>query len=670
VRERLDTLLAFAFSPPSAGRWRQAQAVFLACAFLGGGAFWWSFFSCDEPEPFFHALDWRVEQQYYHVIQEAWQTHHTPYHVSDPVQPLRPTQRFMAVPESLYWLAPQAPLLNFLTLKQFVIANVLLHFAIGFWGCLLLRRRFNLAPAAFLILVLLFNLNGHIIAHVAAGHHWNGYFYLTFFVAFVLDALDQRKPVFETAAKLALVNLFILLQGTIHIYALCMLFLGLMFVFSARARWTALLAGVVTGVLSVFRLAPAALSLGKLSATEFEPGYGSVRSILDRLDSSALLKTATFPWEYDFYIGLVGVSFLLIFAVWLAFSKRPELASTTFRGLHLPLLVILLFSLGDFYQQFLHYLPGAVPNTERVPSRFLILPLVFLLAVACIRFQRLHQHFIRIRWLGCGLLVALAGLLLQLRYHWALWRLNSIEHRYTSLSNHLPIPHIIQLDDPGYLRAVHLTLALSALALLILLGTLLWRRLRRPVSEWRDVQPPAPDVSQADRRHTVRWAVAIGGLWLAISLGAETYRLLSPAGLWVTYYENSRLHFPAWRGVERDLVRNFQDDPPVPWIIPRGFSERWTGWLMVPRDDDYIFHTQSSDGIRLYLDDRCVLDNWRKQDFPASGKAVQLHLTAGAHSLKVEHYTTTRAGALRVRWCGGGIPENTNLGAPYLRKRL
>jgi hypothetical protein len=28
------------------------------------------------------------------------------------------------------------------------------------------------------------------------------------------------------------------------------------------------------------------------------------------------------------------------------------------------------------------------------------------------------------------------------------------------------------------------------------------------------------------------------------------------------------------------------------------------------------------------------------------------------------------SGALRVRWRGGGIPENTTLAVPYLRKRL
>lgn len=669
----IDKLLAFSFGPPSVSRFKRAQAAFIALVFLFGGGFWWFFFKCNEPEPFFHAIDWRVEQQYYHVIQQAWQTHQAPYHVSEPVQPLRPTQRFMAVPEALYWLAPQAPLLAFLTLKQFVITNVLLHFAIGFWGCLMLRRRLDLSPAAFLVLVLLFNLNGHIIAHVAAGHKWNGYFFLTMFAAFVLDALECRTPVFETAIKLALVNFFILLQGTIHIYALCMIFLGLLFLCSNRARWAALLAGIFTGLLSIFRLAPAAMTLGKLSATEFENGYGSVRSVLGRLDSSALLKTASFPWEYDLYIGLFGVAFVLIFGVWLAFSKRPELAAGRFRGLHLPLLLLLILSLGDLYHQLITHLPAAFPNTERVPSRFMILPLVFLTVVACARFQRLHQRFIQIRWFGLGMLCVIFAMLIQLRYHWALWRMSSIERSYASLAPNLPIPNIINLTDPVYERAVLVTMLFSGLVLITLVTILLWRAWRRQANT-AEAQPfwpvvPPVEVALADRQRTVRWAIAVGGLILAIMVGREVHRWIMPEGLWVTYYEDTQMKIPAWRGVERDLVRDFQDDPPVPWILPRGFSTRWTGYLQVPRDDNYVFYSQSSDGIRFYLDEHCVLDNWRRQEFIASGIATNIHLTAGLHPLKVEHYAHGTTGALRVRWCGGGIPENTLLAAPYLRKR-
>jgi hypothetical protein len=162
--------------------------------------------------------------------------------------------------------------------------------------------------------------------------------------------------------------------------------------------------------------------------------------------------------------------------------------------------------------------------------------------------------------------------------------------------------------------------------------------------------------------------LAVGGLILSFTIAGEVHRWAVPTGLWVTYFEDPNLQIPAWRGVERDLVRDFQDDPPVPWILPGGFSSRWTGYLAVPRDDDYIFYCQSSDGIRFYLDDQCLIENWRRQEFITSGKAIKIHLTQGLHPLKVEHFSHNYRGGLRVRWCGGGIPENSLLAAPYLRK--
>ena len=331
-------------------------------------------------------------------------------------------------------------------------------------------------------------------------------------------------------------------------------------------------------------------------------------------------------------------------------------------------------SLGDFYQQLIEHLPAAVPNTERVPSRFMIVPLVFLIVIACARFQRLHQRFTHIRWLGLGMLAAVAALLVQLRQHWALWRMSSIERNYATLAPHrLAMPNIIKMDDPAYLHAVHLTLAFSALVLVALVGAVLWRRWRRGagalVAQEFFAAPLPAAVTLGDRKRTVRWALAVGGLLVLVAVGGEVYRWATPEGLWVTYFKDKHLNLPAWRGVERDLVRDFQEDPPVPWIIPGGFSSRWTGYLVVPRDDEYIFYAQSSDGVRLYLDGQRVLDKWREQVFLTSGTATNLFLKAGLHPLMLEHFSHDSTGAVRVRWCGGGIPENTLLAAPYLRKR-
>lgn len=469
IRHGVDAALAFAWAPPAEHRFRRAQVVFLALLFLLGATAWMRFFACSKPEAFFQAIDWDVEEEYDQVIQETYCRWHIPYHVSEPIQPIQPTQRFLAIPESLYVFAPQAPLLALLTVKQFVIVNALLHYIVGFWGCLLLRKRFGLSPLVFGILVLLFNFNGHIVAHLAAGHRWNGYFYLPFFVAFVLDALKGVAPVFETATKIALVTLFILLQGSLHPYAHCMLLLGLVCLCNSRARATLLLAGALSLLLCVFRLLPAALTLRKLEPNMFVAGYSSLMAFLRSVVSVQLYPNVAFPWEYDLYLSGVGLAFLLVFGVGLRFSRRPEFAATRFHGLGLPLLVLAALSFRDYFLQLIIHLPAWVPNTERVSSRFMLLPLIFLLAIACVRLQTAYRALLTRRWLGAGAILGILVLAGLLWSHLWRWRMSFIEYEFESCADGLVNPHIITLSDQAYRHLVQGSLAFSILVLVILI---------------------------------------------------------------------------------------------------------------------------------------------------------------------------------------------------------
>ena len=670
-RSGFARIIEFAFGPAAANRFPRAQRLFLSGMLLLGGGLWLAFFSTSVPERFFHAIDWGIEWQYYEVIQEAYQTHQIPYHVSEPIQPIQPTQRFLAIPESLYPLAPQAPLLALMTVKHFAIVNVLLHFLAGFWGCLLLRKRFDLSPFVFAVLFLLFNFNGHILAHVAAGHKWNGYFYLPLLAAFVFDAAQRSAPVFETAVKIAVVNLFILLQGTLHPYAMSLIFLGLLCLCHREARWTALLGIALTALLSLFRLLPAAMTTRRLRPEDFADGYRSLSAFVQSIISVHLYPRAAFPWEYDLYVSVVGLAFVLVCGVGLRYSRRPELATARFQGFGLPLLILTIFAFRDYWLQVIYWLPDLVhladkiPNTERIPSRFMVIPLVFLLVIACARLQKLHAFFTQRLWraaaAGLGLL-ALAG---SLGRHWRHWRIDAIEHDFRSLADNIPDPHIIRLADPGYLRMVHSSFVFSLSVLVALLAVWAWRARRR-----RGQAAPAAAVAPpAGGRRALPVGAIVAGLLVLALVANEGRRRLSSEGLWVTYYRGTQLHHARWRGVETNICRTFFEDPPVWWLGRKGFSSRWTGVLEVPQETDYIFQCQSSDGVRFYLDGLCVIDSWRDQTWAESARGTKLHLTQGPHPLMLEHYSRqSDDGGVRVRWCGGGIPPDTVLGAPYLRK--
>ncbi len=52
------------------------------------------------------------------------------------------------------------------------------------------------------------------------------------------------------------------------------------------------------------------------------------------------------------------------------------------------------------------------------------------------------------------------------------------------------------------------------------------------------------------------------------------------------------------------------NDSPDPSINVDGFTVRWTGMIEVPASATYTFHTQTDDGIRLYVNGQLIINNW------------------------------------------------------------
>jgi hypothetical protein len=151
-----------------------------------------------------------------------------------------------------------------------------------------------------------------------------------------------------------------------------------------------------------------------------------------------------------------------------------------------------------------------------------------------------------------------------------------------------------------------------------------------------------------------------------LTAAAHTFR--------VEYYENAgtarisfwweRLgDFPQWRGEYfpnpnlsgiATLVRNDGDinfnwgrGAPASGLPADDFSVRWTRYL--PFDEDlYRFHVAMDDGVRLYVDDARVINDWR--DGGRREVTGDYRLSAGYHSLRVEYYERVGDASIRVWW--------------------
>lgn len=120
-------------------------------------------------------------------------------------------------------------------------------------------------------------------------------------------------------------------------------------------------------------------------------------------------------------------------------------------------------------------------------------------------------------------------------------------------------------------------------------------------------------------------------------------------GLAATYYINSwDLTGTTYSRV--DSTVNFSNNFDVPGYNAENFSVRWTGQVRPPVTGSYTFSTISDDGIRLWINDVMVIDNWTLHGSTVD-TASPVTLTGGTlYSVKMEFYERGGAEVAVLRW--------------------
>ncbi|HSC29385.1 MAG TPA: glycoside hydrolase family 3 N-terminal domain-containing protein [Vicinamibacterales bacterium] len=124
-------------------------------------------------------------------------------------------------------------------------------------------------------------------------------------------------------------------------------------------------------------------------------------------------------------------------------------------------------------------------------------------------------------------------------------------------------------------------------------------------------------------------------------------------GLTGEYFDNIRLTGPP-RIVRTDPRIDFRwtlNSPgrgiPFDW-----YSARWTGSIAVPPEGVRRIGIEGDDGYRLYLDDRLVIDNWKKQSYGT--RLVEVSLEPGStHELRLEFFESRGNARMKLVWDAG-----------------
>lgn len=137
----------------------------------------------------------------------------------------------------------------------------------------------------------------------------------------------------------------------------------------------------------------------------------------------------------------------------------------------------------------------------------------------------------------------------------------------------------------------------------------------------------------------------------AVYAQEEQPRPRSTDAFWqAAYWDNHTLSGePALRRTDTALDFDWGQGSPAVGLPQDNFSARWTRYIEVPAPGGlYRFTATSDDGIRVWVDDALLIDQWH--DHPAQTFAADTSLSPGHHLLKVEYYEKGGFAVARLGW--------------------
>jgi GH43 family beta-xylosidase len=124
-------------------------------------------------------------------------------------------------------------------------------------------------------------------------------------------------------------------------------------------------------------------------------------------------------------------------------------------------------------------------------------------------------------------------------------------------------------------------------------------------------------------------------------------------GLSAEYYDNQ--NFTDLKLRRTDATINFawgvigDSDAPDPSMHPHTYSVRWQGSVEPRYSETYTFKTFTDDGVRLWIDDKLIINNWTNHQ-PTLNKGT-INLMAGQrYHIRLDYYENMGAAIARLEW--------------------
>ncbi len=129
------------------------------------------------------------------------------------------------------------------------------------------------------------------------------------------------------------------------------------------------------------------------------------------------------------------------------------------------------------------------------------------------------------------------------------------------------------------------------------------------------------------------------------------------SGLTAQYFDNADLTGASISRLDPFVNFDFGEGSPASGILSDTFSARWTGRVQAPYSEAFTFYTRSDDGVRLWINNQQVINNWTIH-LEVENSSAPVPLVAGNwYDLKLEYFDNTGRAAVKLLWASASNPK-------------
>ena len=122
-------------------------------------------------------------------------------------------------------------------------------------------------------------------------------------------------------------------------------------------------------------------------------------------------------------------------------------------------------------------------------------------------------------------------------------------------------------------------------------------------------------------------------------------------GLKAEYFNNKTLAgAPTLTRTDQTVNSDWASGSPDPILPNDNFSARWTGQVQATVTGNYIFSTVSDDGVRLYINNQLVINNWTDHGATTDTSAAISLVSGQKYDVRMEFYENGGFATAKLLW--------------------